>query len=161
MSTPNYDALQQQKTGIWKLEKPLTGYKAIKCTCKDTHTDMMHRFNHFVAGLSFKAVHAPPKEETFIAEVTAPKDATVVQPYDENYLRTDEYNLNKILPHKSGLLPNKCRAYYFKNFTYQPGQTYKENQLDINEYNFDGRGLHFFRTPEEAEDYTKDRFGAF
>jgi len=131
---PVPDFLNKKQIGEWILGAPITGFKQITCKCRNG------------------------KYEYFTAQVTVPRGAFVIRPeIDGRYvpsdkLRTNEYKIEKIFQNLFFEEPVECFSNHDPGFKYKEGETYKVD-YDRNLSRECTRGLHFFLTKKEADDY--------
>lgn len=148
------------RSGIHNVDKPITGYKKIKCTCEVSIL------------LSFLRNPKIPKIETTtfaIAELEIPKGSTIIRSefsstdsdgnvtkYASRKLRTDRAILKKIENNSFFSKKENCVCYsiFDKNFKYKLGEEHKPERP------FDSRidtecvsGIHFFLNKDQAENY--------
>jgi len=134
--------LAGKNAGVWKIDRPITGYKKIRCQCQNGYDNNNYKF---------------------IARVSVPIGAHVVRSLHNRGLvsdkiRTDEFKIEEInaIPNFSGYekcIPIKCHSIQDRAFDYEAGKTYHPDLLD-KRTRFDcTHGLYFFLTETEAINY--------
>jgi hypothetical protein len=151
--TPNTNAdniIAGENTGTFVTTKPVIGYKKIECSSQWSLFGLVN----------FGKI----KNNFFVAQVTIPKDETIIRPlrqysaFSEDYpepsnkLRTTGFNLDKIF-HDSFTSINKCHSLHDSKYEYTLGAMHKPDKFDSNEHYTCTNGLHFFTDKKNAEEY--------
>lgn len=141
-STSTDEALSGTRPGIWKLDRPIVGYKRINCDCENN-----------IRNFRFK----------FIAELMVPIGAKVVRSKQgtivSDKIRTDNYTINRInamsiiVPAYEKCVPINCRSIENTSFKYEAGKSYQPDKLDERTNVECTNGLYFFFKEQDAYNY--------
>jgi len=154
LTTNAENILKGDEAGTFVTTNPVIGYKKIECSSQWSLFGLVN----------FGRI----KDRKFVAQVTIPKDETIIRslerysaPYNDydskepsDKLRTTSFDLDKIF-HNPLLSINKCHSIYEPNYEYTPGASHKPDKFDTEEHYTCTNGLHFFTQKSKAEDYSK------
>ena len=140
--TSTEDATSGQMPGVWKIDKPITGYKQIHCHCQND----ANRYHY-----------------KFIARLTIPQGAKVVRSKEKyevsDKIRTNKFKIEEIeaMPKNpdnyAKCIPSHCYSDQSSGFKYQPGKTYHPDKLDEDINKECTNGLYFFLQKIQAYNY--------